>query len=253
MSAPEPNLTLRPDAAQMVARAGKLLEVARSLKIVGAEDRQLAASTRAAITGARKTLEEERVALVKPLNDHVRMINDSFRRAQEPLEQAVEIIDAEIKRDAREQERIAAEARRKAEDEARRAREAAEAEARRKREEEAREVEARTRREAFAAGMTIPEVREIAALERADVEAKPLEIAPTAAPTYVPPPRKTTRAETGATTTVKKVWTYQLRDLSKVPTSYLVLDSAKVRAAIRDGVRDIPGIEIYQDEQVAGR
>lgn len=51
-------------------------------------------------------------------------------------------------------------------------------------------------------------------------------------------------------TTVAKRWTYKVVDLFKVPHKYLVIDSAKVRDAIRDGVREIPGLEIYQEESV---
>jgi hypothetical protein len=56
--------------------------------------------------------------------------------------------------------------------------------------------------------------------------------------------------EDGAVQT-KKVWSFEVEDLGKVPHEYFTLDEAKVRAAIRAGVREIPGIRIYQREQLA--
>jgi ABC-type proline/glycine betaine transport system ATPase subunit len=41
---------------------------------------------------------------------------------------------------------------------------------------------------------------------------------------------------------IRKVWAFELQDLSQVPREYLVLDEKKVRQAIRSGERAIPGI-----------
>jgi hypothetical protein len=61
----------------------------------------------------------------------------------------------------------------------------------------------------------------------------------------------TSFSTTGSASTVKGVtkrWTFEVEDLSQVPREYLVLDSAKVRAAIAEGARTIAGIKIYQTE-----
>ena len=47
---------------------------------------------------------------------------------------------------------------------------------------------------------------------------------------------------------VAKRWTYKVVNITQVPRQYLILDSPTIREAIRAGVRDIPGIEIYQEE-----
>jgi len=52
-------------------------------------------------------------------------------------------------------------------------------------------------------------------------------------------------------TTIRKAWTFKVKDLSLVPAEYMMLNEAAVRAAIRDGVREIPGLEIYEDTVVA--
>jgi hypothetical protein len=49
----------------------------------------------------------------------------------------------------------------------------------------------------------------------------------------------------------KQVWTFEVEDLGKVPPEYFSLDETKVRAAIRAGVREIPGLRIFQKLQLA--
>jgi hypothetical protein len=46
----------------------------------------------------------------------------------------------------------------------------------------------------------------------------------------------------------RKRWTFKIVDISKVPSAYMVLDSRLVNDAIRNGAREIPGLEIYQEE-----
>jgi hypothetical protein len=58
----------------------------------------------------------------------------------------------------------------------------------------------------------------------------------------------------GATAYVTHSWTFDVVDLSKVPRRYLVLNAEAVRTAItKDGVRDIPGLKIFQTENLRVR
>ena len=50
------------------------------------------------------------------------------------------------------------------------------------------------------------------------------------------------------TTKVQKRWTYEIEDSSVIPRQYMVVDGPAITRAIRDGVRDIPGVKIYQKE-----
>lgn len=77
--------------------------------------------------------------------------------------------------------------------------------------------------------------------------------------TVAPPPPVETmpipaavRTENGLVTT-RKVWTFRVIDESLIPREYLVLDESRVRKAIAAGVREIPGLEIYQHEEVVVR
>ena len=155
----------------------------------------------------KKRLEAQRVLLVKPLNDHVKFINGMFREWVEPLESADKVVRGKVIDYQREQNRIAAEAR-AAEDE-------------RIRTEQARIAEAA---EAHAA---------------AEPDAPPLPPAPPPVAAPVPmAPRRTTRSRLG-TTTVKKVWQYEITDPEAVPREYWFIDERKIAGVVRAGIRSI--------------
>ena len=50
------------------------------------------------------------------------------------------------------------------------------------------------------------------------------------------------------TTQTRKVWRFTIIDETKIPQEYLMIDAFKIKEAIRDGIRTIPGIRIFQDE-----
>jgi len=57
------------------------------------------------------------------------------------------------------------------------------------------------------------------------------------------------RGDYGSTAYVRKLWTFEVIELDAVPREYMSLDVEVVREAItKDGVRDIPGLRIYQSE-----
>lgn len=56
------------------------------------------------------------------------------------------------------------------------------------------------------------------------------------------------KVEVAKTTVTAKRWTFEIVDLSKVPRKYLIVDCSAVREDIRNGVRQIDGIDIFQVE-----
>lgn len=48
----------------------------------------------------------------------------------------------------------------------------------------------------------------------------------------------------------RKQWTFDVLDLSKVPVEYLMIDKVKVNGAIKTGVREIPGINIFETDNL---
>jgi len=50
-----------------------------------------------------------------------------------------------------------------------------------------------------------------------------------------------------SSTNVRKTWSFTVMDEKKVPRIYLKLDEQAIKASIRDGVRDIPGLEIFEE------
>lgn len=77
------------------------------------------------------------------------------------------------------------------------------------------------------------------------------------------PPRKieapemksveTLTTSTGRKVGTQKRWTYEIVDVEALPRQYMKPDGAKVQAAVRDGVREIPGVHIFQTEDVTVR
>lgn len=52
---------------------------------------------------------------------------------------------------------------------------------------------------------------------------------------------------------VRKVWKFEVVNLALVPANFLTIDDAKVKAAIAEGAREIPGLKIFQDIQNVAR
>lgn len=58
---------------------------------------------------------------------------------------------------------------------------------------------------------------------------------------------------TVGTTTIKKIWDFRIIDEAKIPKEFLMVNEPKIREKIREGVRAIEGLEIYQREIVSTR
>jgi hypothetical protein len=85
----------------------------------------------------------------------------------------------------------------------------------------------------------------------AEVKKKGLEAVELPIP-IIPKVPPVTRTETGSAFT-RKFWTFKLIDANLVPRKYLVPSDTKIRDAIKGGIRDIPGLEIYEEESLTVR
>lgn len=57
----------------------------------------------------------------------------------------------------------------------------------------------------------------------------------------------------GVVSGVRNVWEFEIVDLTQVPVEYLIVNEAAVKAAIKEGVREIPGLNIHQTVGRSGR
>jgi hypothetical protein len=71
-------------------------------------------------------------------------------------------------------------------------------------------------------------------------------------PTVIAPPKAPTMTVGSFGKAVsKKRWTFEVTNLALVPRSYMMVNDQAIRDAIKAGIREIPGVRIYQDEQLA--
>ncbi len=71
---------------------------------------------------------------------------------------------------------------------------------------------------------------------------------PIAEPVVAPLPQRT---HAGAAT--RKRWTATVTDPAQVPREYLVVDQRLINAAVKQGVREIPGVSIEHVPELAVR
>ena len=184
----------------------------------------------------QKRIEEKRKELVGPLNEQVKMINEYAKKIMDPLNKAEAHLKTELVNWERELEK------------ARRAEMArVEAERRAKEAELARELEAKQRQ----VTATEPYISPIeAAKERMVIKAE----AERAKALNDSQAKQAERlVEQNKVSGVRQVWTFKVVDITKVPINFMGLDEIAVRQAIRDGAREIAGLEIFQETKIAIR
>lgn len=114
-----------------------------------------------------------------------------------------------------------------------------------------RAVKEQQRREAEIAAMKAQEELQ----QKLDEEAKEKNIEPVKIETPALPPAKTiTRTEVGSSFS-KTVMTFKLVDMARVPEDYkeTILKEGAIKQAIKDGTREIPGLEIYPETKTQFR
>lgn len=202
-----------------------------------------------------KRAESARVAIVKPLNDHVKFINRVMR---EPLE-ALEPVEKKLRKNLA---AYLAEKRRQQEEEERRRREEWERQQEEERQRLAREAEekAAAERKARTLAFLEGETEKIDAEPEEVVDAVPV---PDLPPLPVaPPPRVQTLSGSARGTTV---WKYELTDIRELcaavaageaPPEFVQLNAGEVNRAVKrkdDPLRECPGIRVFEEDSVTIR
>lgn len=171
------------------------------------------------IKGGKSTLEKRRKEIVGPYNDQVKIINNTFKKVSESADGAVKALNGQMT-----QYHLQVEARLRKEEEERR------------------------RLEAEKLKAQEDELREKAALENQDVEAEMEKVQERVQELKGPittSPKSVSRGDFGSSS-VRKTWTFNLKDITKVPARYLQLNETAIRNAIGAGIRNIEGLEIFQ-------
>lgn len=223
---------------EVSGRAGELVAMAERCEILTVEDLEKASDLLRFIKTTYKKAEDERKSITDPINKSVKALNAKFKTITDPLSQAEEKVKRKILS-------FETERRRKAEEEAREqarldAIAAAEEEARRKAQEELDRAVDDGQIDMFA-----------------DAAPEPVQIDESSI--VVPDPiiqNAPVRGAYGSTTSIVKRWTYRVTDivaLAEFDSSLVMTVSAEINRRIRDGVRDIPGLEIYQEEGISSR
>jgi len=86
--------------------------------------------------------------------------------------------------------------------------------------------------------------------ERLDKEAEEKGIeAPVVAAPVMPKESSVTRTESGANSHVRKAWKHEVMDATLVPREYCLPVDKLIRQAVQGGLREIPGVRIYEEAQ----
>lgn len=236
--APPPCAVIVIETNEQYTEAGaKLLQVRENLKQLEAVHEEIGGPLKRALvdikTSTKKLaaffdvpklrLEQAEAVIKGAMNDYLRIEETKRIAAQKLLDDAAAKEKARIKA-------LADAAAKKAADEA-----AAERERARRAVIEGRAKEAI----AAAAKADIVEAR---AAVRADIAA--VKIASLEAPVVA------SEAPKAAGTTSRKTWTFQIMDNNQIPDKYWALDVGAIRKAIAAGVRDIPGVHVYEQSDV---
>lgn len=211
-----------PETVQLAEEATNLELYAQSLQVVDEASDAKAKELLVKCARTMKALEAKRDADVRPLNDHVKRLNAKYKPFTEPLLRVKHLVNDKVSayhRVIEEQmrEQAAAAARKAAEEAAKVA---------------AEQAQAKGLDEAAAAALMQQES------DRAAEQAQAIERA------------KTTEVDGGAVS-VKRPWTWEVVDEPAIPREYWILDTKKLNAVVKAGMREIPGVRIFQDYQVA--
>lgn len=183
-----------------------------------------------------KSIEEERQSITRPINEGVKALNGKFKGLTAPLEQAERALRDKLSGFFEYQKALQQEAERKALEQQRR-------------DEEKREAER-------AAARALAEHEHGAQPEPEPTPEPAQAVAPVPALTTTPAPAMKVRADSGALSSMRKTWKYRVLNVAQLAQACpeaVTVNHQAVMDHIRNGVRVMPGLEIYESEDLVVR
>ena len=211
----------RPEIVELQTLSRTLAATAANIKVKDPASDQRATDFLVRVKSAQKAVEKARLAITQPLLESKRAADKLFKNIAKPFADAEVVVNAKKKAYFLEQER-----------------ERRQEEERIRKENERREA-GRIRLEAEAAEKNQPAPEPAPELE-------PIAAAP-------PETAKTVRGMEGGSSTMRDHWTFEITNREEIPHRWWVVDETAIQKVVNAGVRDIPGIRIYNDPIVSTR
>lgn len=249
-------------AAEVQSQVAAATAQAEAMQVRDQAEADMAATFLRDVKRRRSAAEAERKRLKEPILEAGRRIDQTFKDAMAPFDAADKIVRGKLGTYTAEQERIRREEeerlereRQERERKAREARERQEAEERQRREQAEREQREAEEEAAKAKSEADREAAEALAAEaaRAAEEASVAESAIASLPEVQMPKAVVAAPPKQEGISTRKVWKAEVIDDAAVPRDYLVVDEKAIRAAVKSGVREIPGVRIYSVDEMAVR
>lgn len=207
-----------------------------ALVVKDQESSALVMDTARAVKSWAKKLEDKRDELVRPLNAKVKEINTYAKSIAGPLEKAEAHCKAQLRTWELHLEKQRQEAMRLAEIERKRLE--AEAAAKVKADLEAKTVEDLFKpKEEQVRDQIVAKVEQ----ERTAVEIQNQHQA------------TVTAIQSQKVSGASRPWAFEVTEANRIPFEFMMVDEKKIREAIRNGVREISGVRIFQDTKISIR
>lgn len=249
-------------AAQVEREVAAAKTQAEAIEVVDQASADLAGVLLREIATKKKRIEEVRKELKEPVLDAGRRIDRQAKDATAAFDAVDAIVrpklaayTAEVERVRREEEKRLDRERQERERKAREVRERQEAQeraTREQREREQREAEEEARKAKDDADREAAKALADEARRKAE-EASVAEQAIASLPDVSLPKAVVPSAPKQEGISTRKVWKATVVHPGQVPVEYLMVDEKKIRQAVRDGVREIPGVLIEQVDEMSVR
>lgn len=228
------------DSASAEAATAFLGDCAKAGKLIEARRKEL----KAPITEAGKRIDALFKELAAPIEAALGTVKPKVLAYRKMEQDRIDAANAERERREREQREAAEAERRAAEDKARQEREAAAREAARLESEARRSKDAEAQERAAAARRAEEQAR---LRERVAAESQPV------TQEVVREEQSSTIKTASGAAISRKTWKFDVMDTEQIPRRFLKVDETAIRQAVRDGERQIPGVRIYESEELAIR